>query len=70
MKLDGKGEAMLVALACSEPPKGHGVWTMQMLADRLVEMGVVESFSDEAVRKRLKKTSSSPGSKLNGVFPE
>ena len=56
VKLDGKGEAVLVALACSDPPKGHAVWTMQMLADRLVEMGVVESFSDEAVRKRLKKT--------------
>lgn len=55
MKLDGHGEAMLVALACSEPPQGHAVWTMQMLADRLVQMGVVESISDEAVRLRLKK---------------
>jgi len=54
-KLDGKGEAVLVALACSQPPKGHAVWTMQLLADRLVELGVVESISDEAVRLRLKK---------------
>jgi transposase len=54
-KLDGKGEAVLVALACSDPPKGYGVWTMQMLADRLVELGVVDSITDEAVRLRLKK---------------
>lgn len=57
MKLNRKGEAILVALACSDPPQGHTEWTMQMLADRLVELGVVESISDEAVRLRLKKTS-------------
>ena len=56
VKLDGKGEAILVALACSDPPKGHAVWTMQMLADRLVELGAVEWISDETVRIRLKKT--------------
>ena len=56
MKLDGKGEAVLVALACSDPPSGHTEWTMQMLADRLIELRVVESISDEAVRLRLKKT--------------
>jgi transposase len=55
-KLDGKGEATLVALACSDPPNGHATWTMQMLADRLVGMGLVESISDETVRLRLKKT--------------
>jgi transposase len=56
VKLDGEGEAMLVALACSDPPTGHTVWTMQMLADRLVELGIVEQISDETVRQRLKKT--------------
>lgn len=56
IKLDGEGEAILVALACSEPPLGHTTWTMQMLADRLVEMQVVETISDETVRQRLKKT--------------
>ena len=56
VKLDGKGEATLVALACSDPPTGHSVWTMQMLADRLVELGVVDRLSDETVRQRLKKT--------------
>lgn len=56
VKLDGKGEAVLVALACSDPPEGHTVWTMQMLADQLVTLGVVDSLSDETVRQRLKKT--------------
>lgn len=56
VKLDDKGEAVLVALACSEPPQGSSVWTMQMLADRLVELRMVDSISDEAVRLRLKKT--------------
>ena len=55
VKLDGKGEAILVALGCSDPPKGHATWTMQMLADRLVELGAVETISDETVRLRLKK---------------
>lgn len=54
-KLDGKGEAILVALACSEAPAGHAQWTMQLLADKLVTMGVVETISDETVRRRLKK---------------
>jgi len=54
-KLDGKGEAFLVATACSEPPAGRQCWTMQLLADRLVEVQLVESISDETVRKRLKK---------------
>lgn len=54
-KLDGKGEAMLVALACSEAPAGHTSWTMQLLADKLITLGVVDSISDETVRRRLKK---------------
>ena len=54
-RLDGRGEVVLIALACSPPPDGRAVWTMQMLADGLVEMGVVESISDETVRLTLKK---------------
>lgn len=54
-RLDGKQEAMLVALACSTPPDGRTSWTMQLLADRLVVMQVVESVSDETVRRTLKK---------------
>ncbi len=54
-KLDGKGEAYLVALACSEAPEGRERWTMQLLADRLIEVGLVEEISDETVRRALKK---------------
>ena len=55
-KLDGKQEAVVVALACSTPPEGRGTWTMQLLADQLVELQVVDSVSDETVRRTLKKT--------------
>lgn len=55
-KLDGKQEAYLVALACSPPPSGRVRWTLQLLADRLVQLGVVEEISGETVRLRLKKT--------------
>ena len=55
-KLDGKGEAHLVALACSVPPEGRARWTMQLLADRPVELALVAAISDETVRRTLKKT--------------
>lgn len=60
-KLDAKGEALLVATACSEAPEGQEHWTMQLLADRLVELKIVETISDETVRLLLKKTNSSRG---------
>lgn len=60
-KLDGDGEARLIALACSEPPEGRNEWTLRLLADRLVELSVVESISHMTVSRTLKKTSSSPG---------
>ncbi len=60
-KLDGKTEAFLVATACSDPPYGRESWTMQLLADRLVELNLVESISDETVRRALKKTKLSLG---------
>lgn len=66
-KLNGKQEALLVALACSDPPEGRLRWTMQLLADRLVELRVVDSITDETVRKTLKKTTSSPGSRDTGA---
>jgi hypothetical protein len=56
-KLDGAGEARLAALACSDPPDGRAAWTLQLLADKLVELHVVDSISDETVRQVLKKTS-------------
>jgi transposase len=54
--LDGAAEARLVALACSQPPDGRAAWTMRLLADKLVELEVVEAVSDETVRRTLKKT--------------
>jgi hypothetical protein len=59
--LDGRAEAALIALACSEPPRGRNQWTMQLLADTLVELRVVDAVSDETVRRALKKTRSSRG---------
>ena len=60
-KLDGRDEARPIALACSEPPDGRAAWTLQLLADRLVELKVVDSVCDETVRRVLKKTKSSRG---------
>lgn len=54
-KLDGQGEARLTALACSRPPKGRGRWSLRLLAERLVELEVVEAISHETVRRALKK---------------
>jgi transposase len=53
--LDGGGEAQLVALMCSDPPSGRARWTLHLAADRLVELGVVDSISHESVRQVLKK---------------
>jgi hypothetical protein len=58
-----------VALACADPPAGRTSWTMQLLADRLVELQVVDAISDETVRRTLKKTTSSPGKSSSGVSP-
>lgn len=70
-KLNGKQEAFLVALACTTPPAGHTCWTMQLLADHLVKLQIVENqVSAETIRRALKKTNSSPGCTSNGVFPK
>jgi len=66
-KLTGRGEAMLTAIACSDPPEGYGRWTIRLLADKLVEMGVVDSISRETVRRALKKTSLSRGRRRAGA---
>ena len=67
-KLDGAQEAELVRLACSKPPVGRARWTLQMLADRLVERKVVTSIGREAVRTTLQKTTSSRGSGSSGFY--
>ena len=58
-KLDGAQEAQLIAVACSQPPAGRSRWTLQLLADSLVSLKIVESISGECVRTTLKKTNSS-----------
>lgn len=60
-KLDGAAEAHLVRLACSSAPHGHAGWTLNLLADTLVELRVVDTISRETVRRTLKKTRSSRG---------
>lgn len=60
-KIDGNVEANLLALSCSNPPNGRKEWTMQLLADKLVELKLCDSISDEAVRRTLKKMKSNPG---------
>lgn len=54
--LDGAKEAKLISLACSQPPKGRACWTMQLLADRLVELEIVDAVSPKTVERTLKKT--------------
>src|SRR5512144_2671574 len=65
-KWDGAQEVHLIALACGGPPEGRNCWTLRLLADRLVELDVVDSISPECVRMTLKKTPSSPGCGSNG----
>jgi hypothetical protein len=60
-KLDGALEARLIALTCGEPPAGQARWTLHLLADKLVELELVEDISYQTVRRVLKKTNSSPG---------
>lgn len=60
--LDGEKEARLIALSCSQPPEGRSRWTLELLADKMVELGIVEQISYQTVRRALKKTSSNPTS--------
>ena len=68
-KLDSKQEAHLVAIACSSPPEGHVNWTLQLLADQVVELEFAESISLETVRQILKKTNSNHGRRKSGASP-
>lgn len=64
--LDGRAEAHLIALSCSDPPEGRERWSMRLLADRMVELGHVDTVSHETIRRTLKKTLSSPTSSASG----
>lgn len=68
-KLDGKAEAVVIALACSPTPDGRAEWTARMLANRLVELEVVESVSEDTILRVLKKAPSSRGRRSRGVCP-
>lgn len=64
--LDGRAEAHLLALSCSEPPEGRERWSMRLLAKKMVEIGHVETISYETVRRTLKKTNSNLTSSASG----
>jgi putative transposase len=66
-KFDKAAQAHLTALACSQAPDGRSRWTLRLLADRLVELRLVESISHQAIGEQLKKINLSPGSSNNGV---
>jgi len=60
-RLDGEGEAHLIALTCSDPPDGYERWSLRLLQDRIIRLEIVENISHETIRQTLKKTSSSLG---------
>lgn len=66
-KLNLMQEAQLTVLACSDAPEGHARWTIRLLADRAVEVGIVEQIAPETVRQFLKKTNLSPGASSGGA---
>ena len=66
-KLSGKQEAHLIAVACTPAPEGHARWTLRLLADKVVELGFADTIAHETMRRVLKKTTSNPGNKSNGV---
>lgn|SRR3990167_4075870 len=66
-KLDGESEAKLIALCCGEAPEGRSRWTLRLLADKVVELNIVENISKDAIDRALKKTNLNLGKKKNGV---
>jgi hypothetical protein len=67
--LDGKAEAIVIATACSPVPEGRATWTARMLANRLVELQVVEGVSEDTILRVLKKATSSRGRRRRGASP-
>jgi hypothetical protein len=65
---DGEKEAKLIALACSKPPKGRARWTLRLLENKVVELGIVDRASDSTIGRTLKKTLSSPIAANTGSF--
>src|SRR2546426_6290900 len=69
-KITGEEEAHLIALCCSQAPEGQKTWTLRLLADKMVELDIVDSVSHETIRRVLKKTNLNPGKRKNGAFPQ
>jgi transposase len=67
-KIDGRIEAQVTLLACSEPPEGRSTWTLQLLADKLVELEAIDSISTMSIQRILKKVKRSRGRKFDGVL--
>lgn len=69
-KVTGEVEAQISVIACSTPPDGRSRWSMQMIANELIRLKVVDYITDSTVCETMKKTKSSHGSRKNGVFPK
>jgi hypothetical protein len=67
IKIDGEAEAKIIALTCSAPPAGYCRWTLKLLANKVVELGILDSISDHGIGDLLKKTSLSHGYRRNGA---
>jgi len=68
IKIDGETEAKIVALTCSEAPEGYSQWSLRLLADKVVELGIMENVSHTAIASCLKKTKLSHGYRNNGAY--
>ena len=68
-KVTGDIEAKIVLIACSNPPEGRSRWTMKLIAEKLIELEVVDYISDTTICEVLKKTKSSRGSSSSGAYP-
>jgi len=67
IKIDGEAEAQIIALTCSRPPEGRCRWTLQLLANKVVELGILDSISDHGIGDLLKKTTLNHGYRKNGA---
>jgi len=66
-KIDGEAEAKIIALTCSQPPEGHCRWTLKLIANKVVELGILDSISDHGIGDLLKKTTLNHGYRKSGA---
>ena len=67
IKIDGEAEAKIIALTCRQPPEGRARWTLKLLANKVVELGILDSISDHGIGDLLKKTKLSHGYRNSGA---